>query len=91
MLDPGAVEAIVDHGASLLAVGMTGVEGSFTAGDPVDIVDPEGTVVARGLVGFSSDELPAMVGLSSTELAERLGEPYDRVVVHRDVLVPVHR
>ena len=63
------------------------VEGAFVAGDPVDLTDPEGGVVARGLVNFDAEELPALLGRSTPDLARELGAAYDREVVHRDDLV----
>jgi len=86
-LDHGAVRALVERGASLLAAGVTGVEGAFVAGDPVDLVSPDGTVVARGLVNFDAEEVPALLGRSTRELARELGAAYEREVVHRDDLV----
>ena len=44
-------------------------------------------VVARGLVNYDSDELPALLGRSTRDLAAELGAGYDRTVVHRDALV----
>ena len=35
----------------------------------VDLVDPDGTVVARGVVGFDATELPDLIGRSSHELS----------------------
>jgi glutamate 5-kinase len=46
-------------------------------------------VVARGLVNYDSDELPALLGRSTRELAAELGPGYDRTVVHRDALVVI--
>lgn len=86
-LDAGAVAAVVQRGASLLAAGVTGVTGRFAAGDPVDLVGPDGVCVARGLVNFDAEELPDLLGLSSTEVERRLGAGYAREVVHRDDLV----
>ena len=91
VLDEGAVKAVTGGKASLLAIGVTAIEGDFVAGDPVDIATPTGKVIARGLVGFSSEELPTMLGLSTHELAEKLGPQYERVVVHRDALVVLPR
>lgn len=90
-LDEGAVRAVVDRKASLLAAGVLRLEGDFVAGDPVDLVSPDRRVVARGLVGFSSDELPTMLGRNSHELAESLGQQYEREVVHRDAMVVLAR
>lgn len=87
VLDAGAVRALVQRNASLLPAGVTGVNGHFSAGEPVDLLGPDGTVVARGLVNYDADELPALLGRSTRELAAELGAGYDRTVVHRDALV----
>jgi glutamate 5-kinase len=86
-LDSGAVAAVVERRASLLPAGITSVEGSFVAGDPVDLVDENGHAVARGLVNFDASELPPLLGRSTRELAKQLGTAYEREVVHRDDLV----
>ncbi|MEH1012074.1 glutamate 5-kinase [Micromonospora sp. CPCC 206060] len=86
-LDPGAVQAVVNRRKSLLPAGITAVDGAFTAGDPVDLVDTEGAPVARGLVNYDAVELPGLLGRSTGELAAALGPAYEREVVHRDDLV----
>jgi len=86
-LDPGAVTAVVARRKSLLPAGITAVDGSFAAGDPVDLVDGTGAPVARGLVNYDAVELPALLGRSTPELAAALGPGYEREVVHRDDLV----
>ena len=80
LLDAGAVEAVVDRGASLLPAGITAVEGEFAAGDPVELCGPGGAAVARGLVAYDAEELPGLLGRSTRELGLR-------EVVHRDDLV----
>jgi glutamate 5-kinase len=86
-LDAGAVRALVERHASLLPAGVTGVEGQFSAGEAVDLVGPDGTVVARGLANYDADELPPLLGRSTREIAAERGAGYDRTVVHRDALV----
>ncbi|WP_370093501.1 glutamate 5-kinase [Streptacidiphilus sp. MAP12-20] len=86
-LDPGAVTAVVERRTSLLPAGVTGVEGDFAAGDPVDLLDENGHIVARGLVNFDARELPRLLGRSTRDLARELGPAYEREVVHRDDLV----
>jgi glutamate 5-kinase len=86
-LDDGAVSAVRDRRASLLPAGITGVAGTFSAGDPVDVVAPDGSAVARGLVNYDSAELPGLIGRSTRELARELGSSYEREVIHRDDLV----
>ena len=88
MLDDGAVvRALTERRASLLPAGITGVAGTFVAGDPVDLVDERGRVRARGLVNYDAAELPGLLGRSTRELARELGAAYEREVVHRDDLV----
>jgi glutamate 5-kinase len=87
VLDAGAVRALTERRASLLPAGITAVTGSFSAGDPVDLTDPDGLLVARGLVNYDADELPSLIGRSTRELARELGASYEREVVHRDDLV----
>lgn len=86
-LDDGAVKAVVDRRRSLLAAGITSITGDFEAGDVVELTDPQGTVVARGVVAFDSAELPTLIGHSSHDLAPE----HRREVVHADDLVPLHR
>ena len=87
LLDDGAVEAVRAGHASLLPAGITGVEGGFDAGDPVDLCDATGHVVARGLVNYDAAEIPALMGRSTKWLATELGPEYEREIVHRDDLV----
>ncbi|MGK5113355.1 MULTISPECIES: glutamate 5-kinase [unclassified Geodermatophilus] len=85
VLDEGAVRAVRERNASLLAAGITGAVGDFLADDPVELVGPDGMVVARGLVAYDARELPALFGRKTREL-----EPeYRREVVHRDEMVLV--
>jgi glutamate 5-kinase len=86
-LDDGAVRAVTERKASLLAAGITKVTGTFEVGDPVDLVAADGTPVARGLVNYDSHELPSLAGRSTHDLAKELGASYEREVVHRDDLV----
>ncbi len=86
-LDQGAIDAIITRNASLLPAGITGVEGVFDAGDPVDLRDENDNVVARGLVNYDAAEIPGLMGRSTRWLASKLGQEYEREVVHRDDLV----
>jgi glutamate 5-kinase len=90
-LDAGAVRAVTERRASLLPAGITRVTGAFVGGDPVDLVDPDGVPVARGLVNYDAEELPDLLGRSTRDLARELGSSYEREVVHRDDLVLLPR
>jgi len=56
-VDDGARRAVVDEGRSLLAVGVTGCDGRFDAGDAVELVGPDGVAFARGVAGASASEI----------------------------------
>jgi glutamate 5-kinase len=86
-LDSGAVDAVVTRRASLLPAGITGVQGTFDAGDPVDMCDGNGNVVARGLVNYDASEIPALMGRSTRWLGRERGQGYEREVMHRDDMV----
>ncbi len=86
-LDAGAVRAITSKHASLLPAGVTSVSGPFSAGDPIDLIDQAGVVVARGIVNYDSGEIPKLIGHNTHELAAEYGAAYERELVHRDDLM----
>lgn len=90
-VDAGAARALVDRGSSLLAIGVTAVEGEFAAGAAVDVRGPDGLLVGRGLVAFDSAAVRAMAGRRGADLAAALGPGHSRAVVHRDHLAVTAR
>ncbi len=58
-VDEGARRAVAEQGRSLLAVGVVSCEGSFDAGDGVELVGPYGAPFAKGLAAVGSAELVA--------------------------------
>jgi glutamate 5-kinase len=86
-LDQGAVTAICQAGKSLLAAGITGIEGEFNSSEAVQLCDSKGGEIARGLVNYSSSELQKIRGRKSEEIAVILGYGGAETVVHRDNLV----
>ena len=89
VVDSGAAKAVRGGRASLLAAGIVGVRGEFSATDPVWIDDEQGNHLAKGLVDFDAEEIPEIMGRTSDELEESLGRQYAHPVVHRDNLVLV--
>ncbi|MDT5095703.1 MAG: glutamate 5-kinase [Mycobacterium sp.] len=85
ILDDGAVRAVTAHRRSLLPAGITALTGRFFGGDVVELQDPAGTVVARGVVAYDAAELATMIGRSTSELPTELRRP----AVHADDLVAV--
>ncbi len=87
-LDAGAVTAVVAAAqARCSRPASWPSRATFSAGDPIDLLDESGVAVARGLVAYDAAELPALLGRSTRELGETLGSAYSREVVHRDDLV----
>ncbi|MCJ2185523.1 glutamate 5-kinase [Novosphingobium beihaiensis] len=86
VVDAGAAAALA-RGSSLLAKGITEVEGVFERGDPVAIADNAGQVIAHGLSEYDAAECAAITGLHSSEQASVLGYAPRSAVVHRDQMV----
>ena len=88
-VDTGAADALVRRGSSLLPVGITGVEGDFAAGDTLDVRDPSGLVIARGLAQAGSDELKLAAGRHQDEIAANrlLAALAGKPAIHRDELI----
>ncbi|WP_239014488.1 glutamate 5-kinase [Archangium violaceum] len=86
IVDGGAREAVVVGKRSLLPSGIRAVEGDFGRGDPVDLVDAQGQVFARGLSAYEDGELRRIAGLKSADIESVLGYRYLDEAVHRDDL-----
>lgn len=89
VVDDGAARALAEHKRSLLPAGITGVRGSFRAGDAVTIERKDGSAFARGLVRYDAADVKRLIGAKSGEIAGRVGHYAGDEVVHRDDLVVV--
>ena len=76
-VDAGAERALLERGASLLAVGIVAVEGDFSRQEAVRVVGSDGRELGRGLSAFASDELRSLLVRSGATAT----------VVHRDHFV----
>lgn len=86
VVDAGCVEAL-QSGNSLLAAGVTQVDGAFARGEMLAIAGPDGAVVAQGLSEYGADALRAIMGRRSEELEGILGHAPRSAVIHRDHMV----
>ncbi len=86
-VDEGAKMVLTGKGKSLLPSGIKKVDGQFSIGDVVDIAVENGSVFARGLASYSSQEIAQIVGCKSREIEIKLGYKYADEVIHRDDLV----
>jgi glutamate 5-kinase len=86
-IDAGAAEALRSRGTSLLAVGIDRADGTFSAGDAVEVVDPDGRIVARGLSNYHVADITRIAGRSTAAAVAAFGAGFAREVIHRDDLV----
>lgn len=89
IIDDGAVRALKERGFSLLPVGVSKLEGSFSVGALINVKDKRGNVVARGLADYSSETLELIKGKKTPEVAKLLGAEACDEVIHRDNMVLV--
>ena len=85
-IDQGAVKAL-DEGKSLLAAGITKVEGIFEKGENILIVGENNKNIARGLSSFTSSEIDKIKGKQSKEIEIILGYLSKSEIVHKDDMV----
>jgi glutamate 5-kinase len=86
-VDPGAASKLQTEGKSLLAIGMTHVEGDFSRGDVIAIRDVNGLEIARGLANYASTEARLICRKTSSEFEGLLGYVAESEFVHRDNLI----
>ena len=83
VVDQGAVRAM-QSGSSLLPAGVTGVDGHFGRGDPVEIIGPDGHQLGLGLTRYTAEDARAIKGLRSGAIEPVLGYPARAALIHRD-------
>ena len=87
IVDGGCRNALVEHGSSLLPVGIAAVEGEFHEGDIVNVMY-EGLVIAKGIVNYNSESVEAIKRHKTDDIEGILGhEGVYEEVIHRDNLV----
>ena len=85
-IDQGAARALY-NGKSLLAAGVTKINGSFNKGENVLIVDHNEKHLARGLASFNSNEINKIKGKQSKEIEKILGYLSKSEIIHKDDMV----
>jgi glutamate 5-kinase len=85
IVDAGAARVLRERGSSLLPVGIAAVEGSFEAGDAIDVAT-DGEAIGKGITDYSSRELQRVIGMQSAQVRELLPHAADEVI-HRDRFV----
>ena len=85
-IDDGASKALL-NGKSLLAAGITRIDGFFKKGENVLVLDQNNNQLARGLSSFSSDEINKIKGKQSKEIEKILGYFSKTEIIHKDDMV----
>ena len=84
IIDPGALQALLERGKSLLPSGIRSVKGNFPKGATVSVLDVHGNEIVRGLTNYPSGQLEKIRGRRTSQIAKILGDkPYDEVI-HRN-------
>ncbi|MBM3618678.1 MAG: glutamate 5-kinase [Alphaproteobacteria bacterium] len=86
VVDAGAEKALQD-GKSLLAAGVTTVEGDFGRGEAVHIRSAQGKLLGKGLIAYTSAETRLIQGRKSDAFESLIGYKGKNALIHRDDLV----
>ncbi len=86
-IDSGAVRALIENGKSLLPVGIKAVNGEFNRGEIIACLDEQGKEIARGLTNYNSSQARTIMGKSSQEILDLLGQADEDEFIHRDNLL----
>ena len=86
-IDSGAAKALIEGKRSLLQKGISMVQGDFSRGVVVRILDPQGNDLAHGVSRYGSEALRSIMGRHSGDIEKILGHEYGPVAVHRDDLI----
>jgi glutamate 5-kinase len=84
-IDSGAARVLREKGSSLLPVGITEVDGSFDAGDAIEVL-VDGAIVGKGIANYSAVELDRIKGMQTDQVRELMPHAADEAV-HRDYFV----
>jgi glutamate 5-kinase len=85
-VDAGAVTKLRAEGKSLLPIGMTAVDGDFSRGEVIAVLDEQGHEIARGLANYAAAEARLLCRKPSTEFESLLGYAAEPEMIHRDNL-----
>lgn len=87
-IDSGAVNAVLNNGASLLPSGIISITGDFISGDCIDILDVStSSIIAKGICQYNHQDLVKIKGNVTGNIQEILGFFPGKVIVHRNDMV----
>jgi glutamate 5-kinase len=86
VVDAGAARALREGGTSLLPVGIVDVQGTFGAGDAVEVAEGGGALIGKGICNYSAAELKRIRGMKSADVRAVLPRATEEAI-HRDYFV----
>ncbi len=85
-VDAGCLAAM-RSGASLLAVGVTEVNGMFSAGETVRVLGPDGREIARGIAAYDAADIARLMGHQTADFHALVADAAHEEIIHRDNMV----
>jgi len=78
---------LLSEGKSLLPIGMVSVQGEFSRGEVIAVLNAAGEEIARGLANYASAEARLLCRKASSEFEALLGFVAEPEMLHRDNMV----
>lgn len=88
VIDEGAERALT-QGKSLLPAGVVKISGTFGRGDTITVTNVTGSLIARGISAYTSDEAKQIMGKKTDAIEALLGYAGRDTLIHRDDLALV--
>lgn len=88
VIDEGAERALT-QGKSLLPAGVVKISGTFGRGDTITVTNITGSLIARGISAYTSDEAKQIMGKKTDAIEALLGYAGRDTLIHRDDLALV--
>jgi glutamate 5-kinase len=86
-IDDGAEKALIENHKSLLPKGIVSIDGTFSEGEVISILNNRNEEIGHGITNYNSSDINIIKGLDSSEIEEKLGYKNYDVVVHTNNLV----
>lgn len=87
-VNEGAKKALLEKESSLLAIGVTNINGDFLKGDVVSILDESGNEFAKGMVNYNCKDCKKIMGVHSDQITDILGyKNYDAIITRDNIVI----
>ena len=87
IVDDGCATAMRENGSSVLAAGVTALDGEFRAGNTVRVMTRDQQEIARGIVNYDAATLQKLLGHKTEDFHQLVEGNGPAEVIHRDNMV----